>query len=63
VADDFDENTEANRKLRFQYDIRILPIGAFTYLLCYLDRSNIGWYTLIYLSTKHSNLSQEMQRS
>ncbi|KAH7396070.1 MFS transporter [Cadophora sp. MPI-SDFR-AT-0126] len=41
-VDEFHEDTEANKKLRLRYDVRILPIGAFTYLLCYLDRSNIG---------------------
>ncbi|CUA71503.1 putative transporter C11D3,18C [Schizosaccharomyces pombe 972h-] [Rhizoctonia solani] len=33
---------EANRKLRNKLDRRIVPSAALIYLLCYLDRSNIG---------------------
>ncbi|CAE6444160.1 unnamed protein product [Rhizoctonia solani] len=36
------EEREADRKLRNKLDRRIVPSAAFIYLLCYLDRSNIG---------------------
>ncbi|CCO36058.1 putative transporter C11D3,18C OS=Schizosaccharomyces pombe (strain 972 / ATCC 24843) GN=SPAC11D3.18c PE=3 SV=1 [Rhizoctonia solani AG-1 IB] len=36
------EKREADRKLRNKLDRRIVPSAAFIYLLCYLDRSNIG---------------------
>ncbi|CAE6360433.1 unnamed protein product [Rhizoctonia solani] len=36
------EEREADRRLRNKLDRRIVPSAAFIYLLCYLDRSNIG---------------------
>jgi hypothetical protein len=38
----FNSATPENRKLLWRQDLRIIPISAFIYLLCYLDRSNIG---------------------
>ena len=34
--------TAGDRALVFKQDLRIIPLCAFIYLLCYLDRSNIG---------------------
>ncbi|KAG9125754.1 hypothetical protein FRC07_006336 [Ceratobasidium sp. 392] len=36
------EEREAHRKLLWKLDKRIVPAAAMIYLLCYLDRSNIG---------------------
>ncbi|KAF2215795.1 hypothetical protein CERZMDRAFT_34690 [Cercospora zeae-maydis SCOH1-5] len=36
------KGTIEDRKLVLKQDIRIVPLCAFIYLLCYLDRSNIG---------------------
>lgn len=38
----FDSVTPENRSLLWKQDLRIVPLSAFIYLLCYLDRSNIG---------------------
>lgn len=38
----FDSATPENRRLLRKQDLRIVPLSAFIYLLCYLDRSNIG---------------------
>lgn len=35
---------DAQRKLVRRQDLRIVPLSAGIYLLCYLDRSNIGTY-------------------
>ncbi len=32
----------ANKKLVWKMDLRIVPLSAFIYLLCNIDRSNIG---------------------
>ena len=32
----------AEKALVWKQDLRIVPLSAFIYLLCYLDRSNIG---------------------
>jgi hypothetical protein len=32
----------AVKNLVWKQDLRIIPLSAFIYLLCYLDRSNIG---------------------
>jgi hypothetical protein len=37
-----DARTAAHRALVFKQDVRIVPLCATIYLLCYLDRSNIG---------------------
>jgi hypothetical protein len=34
--------TAADKALIFKQDLRIVPLSAGIYLLCYLDRSNIG---------------------
>jgi hypothetical protein len=36
------ERTPAERALVRKQDLRIVPLSAAIYLLCYLDRSNIG---------------------
>lgn len=36
------EHTTAHKALVWKQDLRIIPLCAFIYLLCYLDRSNIG---------------------
>ena len=33
---------EMERKVRWKQDMRIIPLSASIYFLCYLDRSNIG---------------------
>lgn len=33
---------EDEKKLVRKQDLRLIPLAAFIYLLCYLDRSNIG---------------------
>lgn len=38
----FGHNTPCERRLLLKQDLRILPLSAGIYLLCYLDRSNIG---------------------
>lgn len=40
--DMFNSETPENRNLLWRQDLRIIPLSAFIYLLCYLDRSNIG---------------------
>lgn len=35
-------DTAAEKALVWKQDLRIVPLSAFIYLLCYLDRSNIG---------------------
>ncbi|KAK5705617.1 hypothetical protein LTR17_021521 [Elasticomyces elasticus] len=37
-----EQGTPADRSLVWKQDLRIIPLCAFIYLLCYLDRSNIG---------------------
>lgn len=34
--------TDAEKKLVWKQDLRIIPLSAGIFLLCYLDRSNIG---------------------
>ncbi|RMY83921.1 hypothetical protein D0862_11563 [Hortaea werneckii] len=36
------KGSEAEKKLILRQDLRIIPLCSFIYLLCYLDRSNIG---------------------
>ncbi|KAL1590497.1 hypothetical protein WHR41_00783 [Cladosporium halotolerans] len=36
------QGTQEERSLIFKQDLRIIPLCSFIYLLCYLDRSNIG---------------------
>ncbi|KAL4901700.1 hypothetical protein BDW74DRAFT_187139 [Aspergillus multicolor] len=46
VTEQYDK--EAVAALVWKQDLRILPLSAFIYLLCYLDRSNIGELDLTY---------------
>lgn len=36
------QGTQEERSLIFKQDLRIIPLSSGIYLLCYLDRSNIG---------------------
>lgn len=36
------EHSEREKALIWKQDLRVVPLAAFIYLLCYLDRSNIG---------------------
>jgi len=36
------ERSAAEKKLVWKQDLRIVPLSAAIFLLCYLDRSNIG---------------------
>jgi hypothetical protein len=36
------EYSEREKALVWKQDLRVVPLAAFIYLLCYLDRSNIG---------------------
>ena len=42
VIESLVERTPADKALVFKQDLRIVPLCAGIYLLCYLDRSNIG---------------------
>lgn len=46
-----------NAALVFKQDLRIIPLSAFIYLLCYLDRSNIGNAKTLNSETKDDLLS------
>ncbi|KEF60314.1 uncharacterized protein A1O9_01874 [Exophiala aquamarina CBS 119918] len=46
-----------NAALVFKQDVRIIPLSAFIYLLCYLDRSNIGNAKTLNSQTKDDLLS------
>ncbi|KAB5589646.1 MFS transporter [Ceratobasidium theobromae] len=48
------EDSESDRNLRNKLDLRIVPSAAFIYLLCYLDRSNIGNAKLLNNNTGNS---------
>jgi hypothetical protein len=45
-TDEFDK--AAVRSLVWKQDLRIVPLSAFIYLLCYLDRSNIGIFNAVF---------------
>lgn len=49
---------ETERKVRWKQDMRIIPLSASIYFLCYLDRSNIGNAKVLNAST-HNDLSTE----
>ena len=46
------------RALVWKQDLRIVPLSAAIYLLCYLDRSNIGNAKTLNASTKNDLLSE-----
>lgn len=51
--------TAAEEKaLVWKQDLRIIPLSAGIYLLCYLDRSNIGNAKILNKSTGHDLLSE-----
>jgi len=50
--------TAEDRKLVWKQDLRILPISCGIYLLCYLDRSNIGNAKVLNASTHNDLLSE-----
>jgi len=47
-----------DKKLVWKQDLRILPISCGIYLLCYLDRSNIGNAKVLNASTHNDLLSE-----
>ncbi|KAI1437291.1 putative MFS transporter [Xylaria sp. CBS 124048] len=49
--------TEAELALRWKQDLRIIPLSAGIYFLCYLDRSNIGNAKILNSSTHDDLLS------
>ncbi|KAF2756589.1 major facilitator superfamily transporter [Pseudovirgaria hyperparasitica] len=51
-------STAADRALIRKQDIRIIPLCAFIYLLCYLDRSNIGNAKVLNANTHNDLLSE-----
>ncbi|RFU32359.1 hypothetical protein B7463_g4001, partial [Scytalidium lignicola] len=52
------EHTAAQKALVRKQDIRIVPLCAFIYLLCFLDRSNIGNAKSLNANHKHDLLSE-----
>jgi MFS family permease len=50
--------TPEDKKLVWKQDLRILPISGGIYLLCYLDRSNIGNAKVLNASTHNDLLSE-----
>ena len=55
VEPEFDASDPANKRLVWKTDIRIVPLSAFIYLLCNLDRSNIGAFYLIRVGKRDPN--------
>ncbi|KAI0385697.1 MFS general substrate transporter [Hypomontagnella monticulosa] len=51
-------SSSAERKLVFKQDLRIVPLAAGIYFLCYLDRSNIGNAKVLNSST-HNDMQTE----
>lgn len=51
------ERTPEEKALVWKQDLRIVPLCAAIYLLCYLDRSNIGNAKTLNSSTHHDLLS------
>lgn len=47
VADISDAARRAERKLRLKIDLMVVPSVTLLYLLCFIDRTNIGGSTLI----------------
>ncbi|CZT06890.1 related to putative tartrate transporter [Rhynchosporium graminicola] len=57
-AESIPERTAADRALIWKQDLRIVPLCAAIYLLCYLDRSNIGNAKTLNAATHHDLLSE-----
>ncbi|KAB8234244.1 major facilitator superfamily domain-containing protein [Aspergillus alliaceus] len=53
-----DDDATAERALVWKQDLRIVPLSAFIYLLCYLDRSNIGNAKVLNMDTGDDLLSE-----
>ncbi|KAE8420447.1 major facilitator superfamily domain-containing protein [Aspergillus pseudocaelatus] len=51
-------DTAAEKALVWKQDLRIVPLSAFIYLLCYLDRSNIGNAKVLNKDTDNDLLSE-----
>lgn len=49
---------ETERRVRWKQDMRIIPLSASIYFLCYLDRSNIGNAKVLNANT-HNDLATE----
>lgn len=54
----YNKGTAEDKHLVWKQDLRILPICCGIYLLCYLDRSNIGNAKVLNASTKNDLLSE-----
>ncbi|OBT82784.1 hypothetical protein VE02_09275 [Pseudogymnoascus sp. 03VT05] len=54
----YDHTAAAHKSLLWKQDIRIIPLCAFIYLLCYLDRSNIGNAKTLNATVKHDLLAE-----
>ncbi|KAK6429181.1 hypothetical protein LTR95_014674 [Oleoguttula sp. CCFEE 5521] len=52
------QDSAENKALILKQDLRIIPLCAFIYLLCYLDRSNIGNAKVLNADTHHDLLSE-----
>ncbi|XMA20057.1 hypothetical protein WAI453_012848 [Rhynchosporium graminicola] len=57
-AESIPERTAADKALIWKQDLRIVPLCAAIYLLCYLDRSNIGNAKTLNAATHHDLLSE-----
>jgi MFS family permease len=57
-----EHDAAAVRSLRFKQDIRIVPLSAFIYFLCSLDRGNIGNAKILNADT-NNDLLQETHMS
>ncbi|KAH8830697.1 MFS transporter [Flagelloscypha sp. PMI_526] len=53
-----DAHSAENKALVKRFDTKILPLCAFIYLLCYLDRSNIGNAKIMNSETKNSLMDE-----
>lgn len=54
----YTQGTPKDKALIWKQDLRILPICCGVYLLCYLDRSNIGNAKVLNASTENDLLSE-----
>ncbi|KAI0145175.1 putative MFS transporter [Xylariaceae sp. FL1272] len=57
-VDDSSPITDAERALRWKQDMRIVPLCAGIYFLCYLDRSNIGNAKVLNAATNNDLLTE-----
>lgn len=57
-VDLYNSHTPENRRILWKQDLRIVPLSAFIYLLCYLDRSNIANARIMNTETNNDLLSE-----